>query len=236
MNQSSLLRCNLEEIDNLKELDVVAKRLFCFGFSGRDQEEVANHIKQLEPMGIAPPKKTPLLMEVAPYLLCTTNTIKVQGNFTSGEVEFVIIPEKDSDDFFIGVGSDHGDLEVEKVDVAMAKQMAPKILGSKLWRFSEIKNHWDEIVMRSWVKDKTNQNRYLYQQDKVEAMMHPNEIIKYYKQWVGNNLDDIVIYSGTISALGELVYPNYFACELYDPILDRTIGLSYNIESFKRSH
>lgn len=232
MDRFSEVFCSIQGDNGSRSISVQPRRLFCFGFSGRDREEVDTHIHQLEPLGIAPPLRVPVLMEVSPWLLTASDVLRVQGFHTSGEVEFVIMHMLD--DVYIGIGSDHGDLELEKFDVAMAKQMAPKVVGRELWRYAEIRDHWDSLELRSWVR--VHGKEFLYQSSSASVLLHPDTLMDICRTRIKDSLSGTVIFSGTISCLNNLEFAEYFVAELFDPVLERSIRLSYTVEGFNRTH
>lgn len=92
------------------------------------------------------------------YLLTNEDKIEVQGPHTSGEVEIVAIMDKD--DVIISVGSDHNDRSLEIMwtatlgkiyDSAKSKQMVPAVIANEAWKYEDIKDHWDELNLRSYI-------------------------------------------------------------------------------------
>src|SRR5207248_10000906 len=81
------------------------EELVIAGWTGRDEAALRKHIKELEELGVKPPKSTPIFFRVAADLLTTASTIQVSGAETSGEVEFVLLSKPDA--LWVTVGSDH---------------------------------------------------------------------------------------------------------------------------------
>mgnify|MGYP003338528217 CR=1 FL=1 len=75
--------------------------------------------------------------------------IEVSGGDSSGEVEFVLYALDDA--MWIGVGSDHTDRKAETINVTLSKQMCGKPVSPALWRYDEVKPHWDKLTLRSFV-------------------------------------------------------------------------------------
>jgi hypothetical protein len=69
-------------------LTFVAKRVICAGYSGRRQESVQEHIRELAALGMPAPESTPIFFQVSNYLATTATDVTVQDRLTSGEVEF----------------------------------------------------------------------------------------------------------------------------------------------------
>src|SRR5262249_12098230 len=90
----------------------------------------------------------------------TDDEIEVQGARTSGEVEFVVVLH--GDELLISVGSDHCDRTVETIWQDKPKQMCPKIVAPRAWRYADVRPHWDQLQLRSWVTK--DGRRRLYQE------------------------------------------------------------------------
>src|SRR5688500_2482112 len=117
------------------------------GWTGRDEIALKKHIKELEEIGVKPPKTTPIFYRVAASLFTHDAEIQVSGPDTSGEVEFVLI---NGDEMRIAVGSDHTDRKAETIGVSLSKQLCAKPVSAQSWRYSEVKPHWEKLVLRSW--------------------------------------------------------------------------------------
>ncbi len=124
--------------------------LIIAGWTGRDRAEVEQHIAELAAIGVNPPTTVPCFYRVGANLLTNTRTIDVAGSHSSGEVEFVLVSLAAG--LHVGVGSDHTDRKVEAYGVTVSKQMCPKPIGRELWKFSDVEAHWDELMLRSWLK------------------------------------------------------------------------------------
>ena len=97
------------------------KELVIAGWTGRDQAALQKHIRELEAIGVKPPKTTPIFYRVAANLLTTASEIQVSGADTSGEVEFVLL--NTSSGIRVAVGSDHTDRKAETIGVSLSKQL-----------------------------------------------------------------------------------------------------------------
>src|SRR5437870_6031579 len=97
--------------DRGAELSVAADALIIAGWTGRDPAAMEAHIAELEKLGIARPKSTPIFYRGAASLLSQSDTIEVVGNHSSGEVEPVVVSTPEG--LWLSVGSDHTDRKVE---------------------------------------------------------------------------------------------------------------------------
>ena len=212
----------VEGKERKKSIEFEVKALFCGGYTGRDQEEVRKHVEELRKIGVPAPKKTPAVYPVSTYLLTTDDEIEVHNEETSGEVEYVVLVGED--ELYVTVGSDHTDRELEKISVPKAKQMYPKVIPEVVWLYEEVKDHWDELVIRSYVVKEGE--RGLYQERPLEALIGVERLMDV----VGECGPGWVLFSGTIPTVdGELVYADVFEMEMHDPILDRRISHRYRI-------
>ena len=210
-----------------RKLDLSAiKNLVVAGWTGRNTAALEAHIKELEALGVKRPKSVPIFYRNAVSLLTTAPEIQVMAHKSSGEVEFVLYALDDG--MWLGVGSDHTDRKAETIGVSLSKQMCAKPVGSQLWRYDEVKPHWDKLVLRSFVPD--GGKRRLYQEGPVTNMRSPEELIKLYTG--GDRLAaGTAMFCGTFAVHGGISSSGTFDMELDDPVLGRKLTHSYKIVS-----
>ncbi|MBM3527351.1 MAG: DUF2848 domain-containing protein [Alphaproteobacteria bacterium] len=208
-----------------RKLDLSAIRsLVVAGWTGRNVEALEAHIKELEAIGVKRPKTVPIFYRTARSLLTTEGEIEVMADKSSGEVEFVLYQLDDG--LWLGVGSDHTDRKAETVGVTLSKQMCAKPVGAALWRYDEVKPHWDKLKLRSFVFD--GGARRLYQEGPVTNMRSPEELIRLYTG--GERLaPGTAMFCGTFAVHGGISYGGTFEMELDDPVLGRKLTHSYRI-------
>ena len=145
---------------------------------------------------------------------------------SSGEVEFVLYALDDG--MWVGVGSDHTDRKAETVGVTLSKQLCAKPVGATLWRYDEVKPHWDRLTLRSYASGGGQQR--LYQEGPVTNMRSPEELIRLYTG--GDRLaPGTAMFCGTFAVHGGIAYDGTFEMELDDPVLKRKLTHSYRIVS-----
>jgi hypothetical protein len=195
------------------------------GWTGRDQGALEAHIRELEALGIARPKSTPIFYRVAASLLTTADTIEVIGADSSGEVECIVYALDDG--LWLGLGSDHTDRKAEAIGVTLSKQMCAKPVGPHLWRFRDVAPHWEKLVLRSFVTRAGR--RRLYQEGPVTTMRPPGELIRLYTG--GAELPPgTAMFCGTLAVHGGIEGGEVFEMELEDPVLGRRLTHAYRVE------
>ncbi len=210
------------------KLDVAAvKSLVVAGWTGRNIEALEAHIKELEALGVKRPKSVPIFYRNAASLLTTADAIEAVGDQSSGEVEFVLYARDDG--LWVGVGSDHTDRKAETINVTLSKQMCAKPVGPTLWRYDEVKPHWEKLTLRSFVPGEGGQRR-LYQEGSVANMRSPEDLIRRYTG--GDTLPSgTAMFCGTFAVHGGISHSALFEMELDDPVLGRKLTHSYRIVS-----
>jgi biotin operon repressor len=192
-------------------------QLVIAGWTGRDEAALRKHIKELEEIGVKPPKTTPIFYRVAANLFCHSDEIQVSGPDTSGEVEFVLIK---GEDLRVAVGSDHTDRKAETIGVSLSKQLCAKPVSRDSWRYDEVKPHWEKLVLRSWADGE------LYQEGPVTAMRSPEDLLQRY----GDLKSGWAMFCGTLAAKGGIRPAGRFTMELEDPVLKRKLKHHYRID------
>lgn len=204
-------------------------KVLCVGFAGRNRAKVLEHVRELEQIGVTAPKRIPIIYPCTGLLATTADKVQVIGNETSGEVEFVIIPKQDK--IYVGLCSDHTDRAMETVSIEKSKQCAAKPIAQIVWDYEEVKDHWDELCLRSWsIKDGIRQ---IYQDGKLSSILNVEDLLEEIRMVYSEIPKDSIICSGTLPTSDGFVYGNRFEMELEDPILKRKITHSYLIENLE---
>ncbi len=200
--------------------------LIIAGWTGRDVAALEAHIKELEALGVARPKSTPIFYRVAAALLTTDDEIQVMGPDSSGEVEPVVFSLEDG--LWVGVGSDHTDRKAETLGVTLSKQMCAKPVGRRVWPYEEVAPHWDRLILRSYAHGP--KGRRLYQEGPVSTMRPPTELIRRYTGQDGRLPPRTAMFGGTLAVHGGIAAADTFEMELEDPVLKRKITHRYAIK------
>ena len=187
------------------------------GWTGRDEQALRKHIRELEEIGVKAPKSTPIFYRVAAGLFTYEEQIQVSGPDTSGEVEFVLL--KDEKELRVAVGSDHTDRKAETIGVTLSKQLCAKPVSRESWPYDEVKPHWERLVLRSWADGE------LYQEGSVAAMRPPEDLLARHPLQGG-----WAMFCGTLAAKGGIRPAARFRMELEDPVLKRKLAHEYAIK------
>ena len=211
-----------------KELKFEVRKLLLAGYTFRDQEQIKKHFEEVKKEGIAGPNSIPAFCSKLKDRITASDRIEVlPGIKTSGEAEYVLLI--DGDDIYIGIGSDHSDRETEKYNMWVSKQICPCVISRNIWRYEDIKNHWDDIIKRSWVDNKGQ--RQLYQETRLGKFMGPEELLAKAKERIHGDLTGTVIFAGTEAVIGvEFIDSPHFEAELVDELSGRIISCAYDIE------
>ena len=197
--------------------DFPIAELVIAGWTGRDEQALQKHIRELEEIGVKPPKTTPIFYRVAASLFTHASEIQVSGPDSSGEVEFVLM--RTENDLRVAVGSDHTDRKAETIGVSLSKQLCAKPVSPESWRYDEVKPHWDRLMLRAWTDGE------LYQEGPVTAMRSPEDLMGRYPLKPG-----YAMFCGTLAAKGGIRGGERFRMELEDPVLKRKLKHEYRVK------
>lgn len=209
-----------------RSLTVDIKSVAVAGFSGRNIEKMMEQVGQLEKENIKSPdySELPAVYPVSPSLLTQDGSITVHSHKTSGEVEFLLL--KHDGEYYVGLGSDHTDREIEAEDIQRSKEVCPKPISPILWEYYDVKDHLDKVRMLAATR--VDGRAYEYQEGTMADLLPPIAILNRVSKDM--DLEDCLIFSGTIPLLRDYRYGDTFACRLSDDELGREIELRYTVE------
>lgn len=222
------LQLTLESKEGTSPLSFAFSKVVNAGFTGKNQEEVQHHLKELAAKGISVPSSTPTLYPVVPRAMSTENSMEVFGEETSGELEYVLLVVN-KNEIYVGVGSDHTDRNLEEFHIPRSKQICPNIMSKTVWPLAELEAHWDELQLSCTVTK--NGEKILYQQGNLGLMLNPSELLSFVEEQINGPLENIVIYSGTLKMeTDDFVFAEHFTAELRDEKLNRCLEISYEVK------
>lgn len=202
------------------------KKLVNAGYTGRNQEEVQQHIDELKEKGIPGPDEIPTYFPKFKDRLtqaAVVETLDQVGH--TGEAEYVLLCS--GDEIYVAAGSDHTDRVLEQTSIPKAKQYFPNFISQDVWRLSEIRDCFDKIILRSHVEHEGK--KILFQEAPLSALLAPAELLERVRKIV-KDTEGLVIYSGTVAAKADLDCTPVFEAELDDPVNLRKLTCSYRLE------
>jgi hypothetical protein len=177
--------------DDGAEVVIAPTHLVVAGYTGRDQDAVRHHIEELAAIGVPEPETIPAFYPLDVSLLTVDRQIDVVGSATSGEAEPVLIRANGT--YYLTVGSDHTDRELEVTGIQLSKAACPKPIASTIIELGSPPSlvDWDAIFVRSWVDGE------LYQEGTLASMLPITEVLAKWDQ-IANSADGaMVVFGGT---------------------------------------
>jgi hypothetical protein len=202
------------------------EQLVVAGWTARDDAAVRHHVEELGALGIPGPSTWPLFYRLGVTQLVQVEHLQVLGPDTSGEVEPVLVSLADG--LWVTLGSDHTDRKAEAMGVALSKQLCPKVVGTRLWRFDEVAPHWDRLSLRAWAT--IDGQRVLYQEGTTAAIRSPQDLMQRCTGQAGLPAGTLM-FCGTLGALGGVRPGSRFEMEFEDPVLGRKLNHAYDVEA-----
>jgi hypothetical protein len=196
------------------------------GWVGRDKAALEAHIRELEAIGVPRPASTPVFYRVSAELITQSERVQVIGQEATGEAEVVLF--RKNGDYWITIGSDLTDRKAETIGVTLSKQMCAKPVATVAWPLTEVRSHWDKLILRSWIE--VNGKRILYQEGSVASMLPPWDLLSAYESGTGQS-NDVMMFCGTLAVHGGIRWSDTFVIELDDPVQRRSMSFFYSMES-----
>jgi hypothetical protein len=185
--------------------------LLVIGYAGRDQASVQHHIDELAAIGIAPPPKVPMVYDLSPDLVTYERAVTVSGARSSGEVEPVLV--RAAGVWYLALGSDHTDRELEAADVKASKAVCPKPVSRTAIRLvgdpmaGELDAAWDAIEVTSAI------DGVAYQHGTLAALRVPSDLVAH--ALAAGHTGDLVVFCGTVPLLdGAFRYGTTFSATM----------------------
>lgn len=204
-------------------LQIKVDRLVIAGWTGRDAHAIEHHIGELEAIGVPRPSAVPLFYRVAANQLSQADTVQVVGDGTSGEVEPFLFFH--AGECFVSIASDHTDRALETHSIALSKQICPKPVARTAWRLADVLDHWDTLLLRSWIEE--NGESRLYQEGQLATLRPPADLLARYSAGNPPPAEGFAMACGTVGAIGGIRPSASFRMELFDARLGRSITHAY---------
>lgn len=189
-------------------LDFEVKQLIVAGFTGRDEEKVAEHVEELRQMGVPAPDRTPTFYRLPADLVTQDHTITVRTATTSGEVEPVLLCQDGS--LYIGLGSDHTDRQLEQQSIKASKAACPKPIATGVLPYTAQVARWDSMQLRSFAG-----GGEVYQHGHLADILSIERVLELFRSSGGEMTPGTVVFLGTIPLrTGAFDYSTVFRGEL----------------------
>jgi uncharacterized protein DUF2848 len=169
------------------------------GYTGRDEAAVRHHIEELAAIGVPEPPQVPMFYDIDAATVTTAGTVVVTAGNTSGEAEPVLV--RCGGSWFLGIGSDHTDRDLETKDIAESKRACPKPVAPQVvavpdWDAFD----WDAVRMSSRVDGAA------YQDGRLQGLRRPADLLGLLAERGADEGRDLVCFAGTLPLLtGEFV-------------------------------
>lgn len=216
------LSFNLIKSSSTESIDIDITTCIVAGWAGRDPAAIQHHIEELALLGVPRPSAVPLYYRIASSQLTQESEVEVVGNESSGEAEVFIFSYQGNN--LVSLASDHTDRKLEAHSVALSKQICAKPIARDAWLYSDVADHWDQLILRSWIQEAGQE--VLYQEGTLASLRQPLELVKdHFGQAIVPTHSGMTC--GTVAAIGGIRPAPVFTMELADPKLQRTLRHSY---------
>jgi len=218
-------------IHNEKPLLFTPQSCIIAGWTGRDRKAIDHHIAELAELGVTPPSSVPLYYRAASQQVTASEIIEAVGTETSGEAEPVLFD--DGMNLYLGLGSDHTDRALETHSVALSKQICAKPIATTVWKFDQVSDHLDALLLKSYIRNDVNEDWTLYQDGTLESIRPLQDLIAGSPLAVGQDRlqSGTIMFCGTLGAIGGVRPARFIKLELVDPVLKRNISFAYETKT-----
>ena len=213
-----------------KHFEFSPKLLVMAGFTGRNRAAIQAHIDELAANGIASTSTFPAYYHKLADRITQAETLEaLDSSDHTGEGEYCVFRHEGR--FYLTPGSDHTDRKAEVHNVLKSKQIYPSIVGREVWAYEEVKDHWNQVELKSWAT--VNGERRLYQRFAMADLLSPPELMDWFKIKLTDpgEMEGVMIFSGTMAGLFTLNYAEKFEVSLEDPVLRRELRSAYTLRS-----
>lgn len=164
------------------------------GYTGRDERAVRAHIEELAAIGVPEPPQVPMFYPVEPATVTTASPVGVSGGNTSGEAEPVLVRHRGQ--WFLGLGSDHTDRDLEVTDIGDSKRACPKPVAAEVVEVTDwTALDWDAVMIASRVDGTA------YQEGSLAGLRRPDDVLALLAARGADEGRDLVCFGGTLPLL-----------------------------------
>jgi hypothetical protein len=194
------------------------------GYTGRDRAAAERHIEELAAIGVARPSKVPDLNVLEGSLVTLAETIPASGPHTSGEAEPVLLFT--GGEWYLTVGSDHTDRDLETVDMAASKRACEKPISATVYSSTWAIERGDALVLESFADGSDEP----MQRESIAYFRARDELIELIAEKVDGDLEGVVAFCGTVPLRsGGFVFADEYEVALCDPGSEERIAKRYGV-------
>lgn len=205
------------------ELAFTPKLVLNAAYAGRNPEDVAKHIADVQAKGIPANVSIPSLSPVSAHNLVIHQEVQEYSRSMIGEVEYVLIWH--DGEIYLGVGSDHCDFWLEQHSFTHSKNSAPNVIARDVWRFSDVRYHFDDLVLECSVF--TSGQWKVVQRAACSSLRSPDFWLSS-AAFRSRDPNGTVLFSGTINHLNGFIQGTKYRVALEDPVRSRAIRHEYS--------
>lgn len=191
-------------------------------YAGRNPEDVARHIADVQAKGIPANVSIPSLSPVAAHNLVMHYEVQEYSRSMMGEVEYVLIWH--AGEVFVGVGSDHCDFWLEQHSFDHSKNAAPNVIAGDIWRLADVQDHFDDLILECSV---FLDGKWVVAQRAACSTLRSPEFWIASAAFRRRDMDGTVLFSGTINHLDGFKQGARYRVALEDPVANRSIRHEY---------
>jgi len=181
----------LEVANTGETIEMIDFRGVVAGYTGRDPVAVQQHIDELAAIGVAPPPSVPMFYPMQSALFDSSGEHSDNETLTSGEIEPVYI--RHNGRFYLGIGSDHTDRDLETVDIGGSKQACPKPISRQVIEIDDLESFsLDDAVACTWVDGS------IYQVGPLSGLRTPADVVGLLLERTDIGNADFVCLGGTL--------------------------------------
>jgi hypothetical protein len=205
-------------------LVVTPARVYNLGSATVDAGQAVAHQNEVADVGvrIAFDRPAPRVYPMAVSSITTDDCIGVHHERTSGEAELVLVV--DDGELYLGIGSDHTDRDLEALSILWSKQYSPSVLGRDVWRWRDVEEDWNQLVLESDVDGRP------YQSSKAAVFRKPTDILSALSERVQALPSSYVVYCGTYTTLeNTIAFGGHWDVRLVNRRTDDRLAFGYDV-------
>jgi hypothetical protein len=195
------------------------------GYAARDRASLDSHLVELDVLGVPRPERIPTVWVVEGSMLSSSGPLHASPATSSGEAEPVLV--RHVGNWYLTIGSDHTDREMERISLAAAKGACPKAIATECWPLALVESHWDSLLVQSSIR---LDGAWVPYQEGELALLQP--VDWYLSRFSDHAGVDRVVYCGTVpTSSGLRMGAEGFRAQLIDLRRGESLACEYWLPS-----